>query len=85
MIYMVGIEVIREQGTDLIVKVEADSLDEARSKARAAVFKKCRQTIVSDSLFASDPYWEDCGVSVGGDSQEEFDDKWTPDLDLTKV
>jgi hypothetical protein len=82
-IFQVGVEVIREQSSVLIVRVEAETESDARKQARIAVLKKCRFAERDYDLTQGDLYWETGGYSMVGNCNEDFGSGYDSDIDLT--
>ena len=83
-IFMVGVTVTREQGSDVIVRVEAEDELAARKLAREIVRQRCNTATRSSDLVSDDSCWQFGAFSVEGDSREDYTRGYTPDIDLVE-
>jgi hypothetical protein len=74
MIFQIGIELVEERTTDLIVRVNAADLQEARRLALIYAREKADQFTTPDDLLKNRIDWESNGVAIGGHSENDYSD-----------
>lgn len=85
MIFQIGVELIEERTTDLIVRVEAEDLAQARKLALEYARERVVNAASARALLQNDVDWEFLNLSIGGHSENDYSDMGPhayPDADL---